>query len=228
MKILILGAKGMLGHDLMKVFGAFWPLGLGINDLDITDVKKLTRKLKKLKPDVIINAAAYTDVDAAEKNKKLAQKINGQAVANLARLSLRLGAILIHFSTDYVFSGRKKQGYQESDLPETPLNNYGRSKLIGERQINKLASQGLKYYLIRTSWLFGPASHRHHHKNFVDTILKLAKNRKMIKVVNDQFGSPTYTYDLALAVKNLLINKAPYGIYHLTIQALRLGINLLE
>jgi len=216
MKILILGARGMLGHDLMAVFKKYHPLGWDIKNLDITKSKQVLTKISQVKPDVVINAAAYTDVDAAEKNKILARQINSQAVGYLAQTCLKLNAIFIHLSTDYVFSGHKRGGYYEKDRSVKPLNFYGQSKLGGEKEILKLKNRGLKYYLIRTAWLFGPKTHPHQHKNFVDAILSLAKRKKRIKVVDDQFGSPTYSADLAQAIKAMVEKKLPSGIYHLT------------
>ncbi|MDD5222087.1 MAG: NAD(P)-dependent oxidoreductase, partial [Patescibacteria group bacterium] len=133
----------------------------------------------------------------------------------LAEICSKLNIILVHFSTDYVFSGRQKTGYLEKYFDHQPVNTYGRSKLLGEVAIKKWANKGLKYYLIRSAWLFGPFSHSRQHKNFVDTILRLAKEKDEIKVVNDQFGCPTYSLDLAKAVERLIIEKHPFGIYHL-------------
>ncbi|MCX6741403.1 MAG: sugar nucleotide-binding protein, partial [Candidatus Parcubacteria bacterium] len=120
------------------------------------------------------------------------------------------------FSTDYVFPGHKKGGYQEKDRPTEPINFYGLSKLGGEKEILKLKNRGLRYYLIRTAWLFGPKSRPHWHKNFVDTILRLAKIKNEIKVVNDQWGCPTYSHDLAQAVKAMVEEKTSSGVYHIT------------
>ncbi|MGB9680699.1 MAG: dTDP-4-dehydrorhamnose reductase [Patescibacteria group bacterium] len=217
-KILILGAKGMLGHDLMAVFEDHQPTGWDINEIDITNKDDVFKKIGTLNPEIIINAAAYTDVDGAEKNKELAMRVNREAVGYLAEICVQNNIILVHYSTDYVFHGNKKEGYKEEDIPEDPVNFYGQSKLLGEKEIKdcKLKIENFKYYLIRTAWLFGPKSNPHQHKNFVDTILKLAQERKEIKVVDDQFGSPTYTYDLARATKELIEKNYPSGIYHLT------------
>ena len=206
----------MLGHDLMVVFKKYHPIGWDIGNLDITKPKQGFSKISKIKPDILINAAAYTDVDGAEKNKIVARKINSQAVGYLARTCLKLNATFVHFSTDYVFSGHKKGGYYEKDQPIKPINFYGLSKLGGEKEILKLKNRGLRYYLIRTAWLFGPKARPHQHKNFVDTILRLAKIENEIKVVNDQWGCPTYSYDLAQAVKAMIEKKLSNGVYHIT------------
>lgn len=216
-KILILGAGGMLGSDLCFVFKKEKPICWAHQDLDITNRKKVVRKINKLNPQIVINAAAYTNVEMAEKEFILAKKINAEAVRNLAEVCAEIGAIFIHYSTDYVFDGKKKRGYCENDKPTKPLNKYGLSKFLGEQMILKLKAQNpnFKFYLIRTSWLFGSRAEPQKHKNFVQTILKLAKEKKELKIINDQFGKPTYTFDLAQATKNLIEKKKPFGIYHL-------------
>ncbi|MCH7758841.1 dTDP-4-dehydrorhamnose reductase [Patescibacteria group bacterium] len=218
MRILILGHQGMLGHDLMAVFSNDQPMGWDTEQIDITDQDQVVKKIGKLNPEIVINAAAYTDVDQAETNQALALKVNATAVGYLAKFCAGHNIILVHYSTDYVFGHANSQGVQESDQPAPPLNFYGQSKRLGEQKILNLGSKtsGLKYYLIRTAWLFGPKANPHQHHNFVDAILKLAQEKNEIKVVDDQFGSPTYTNDLALATKKLLANKYPSGIYHLT------------
>jgi len=176
-KILILGASGMLGSELTKVFEKFNLVSLTHKDLDITKKKKLFKRIKKIKPDIIINATGYTNVEKAKKEKNKAEKVNGLAVGYLGEITKKINGILIHFSTDYVFNGRKKTGFKEKDEPKNPLNTYGKTKLIGENLIRELPN--LKFYLIRTSWLFGKNG-----RNFVKTILKLAwqKKRKKLKL----------------------------------------------
>ncbi|MFN3301502.1 MAG: dTDP-4-dehydrorhamnose reductase [Patescibacteria group bacterium] len=217
-KILILGGKGMLGSDLCFVFRNDETVCWGRKDLDITKKKEVERKIKKLNPKIVINAAAYTDVEMAEKEFFLAKKINSQGVKNLVNVCAEIGAIFVHYSTDYVFDGKKKSGYRESDLPKNPTNKYGLSKLFGEKVIEnyRLKNKNFKYYLIRTSWLFGSKTEPKKHKNFVQTILKLARKKKVLRVVNDQFGKPTYTLDLAKATRRIIKEKLPFGIYHLT------------
>lgn len=205
-KILILGAQGMLGRDLNRVFSEFNPVCWDKKDVDISNQSDLEKKLKDLSPNIVINAAAYTAVDLAEDQKELANQVNGQGVGYLAKIAKEICAILVHFSTDYVFSGAKKEGYQEDDHPN-PINAYGRSKLLGEQLLLKNSEM---YYLIRTSWLYG-----RNGKNFVNTMINLAKEKKEISVVNDQFGKPTFTLDLARATRQLLQEQFPCGIYHL-------------
>jgi dTDP-4-dehydrorhamnose reductase len=201
-KTLILGAGGMLGMDLCKVFPDAEKLRH--SDLDITNREQVIQSIERIKPDIVINAAAYTDVDGCEENQKLAFDINGQAPGYVAQSCSSAGATLVHFSTDYIFDGSKKE-YVESDRPH-PINVYGESKLLGEKNIIQCMDD---YRIIRTSWLFGA-----HGRNFVKTIRKLSREMETVKVVNDQFGKPTYTVDLAWKTA-LIIEQAP-GIYHIT------------
>src|SRR3989338_8906976 len=150
-------------------------------ELDIVDLEKVRERLESIRPDVVINCSAYTKVDDCETNRELAFKINAEAVLNIAKACEELGATLIHFSTDYVFDGKNSEGYKEDDVP-SPINIYGESKLAGEENIRKILKN---YYIIRTSWLFGPGG-----KNFVDTMRSLAKERDTVDVVGDQIGCP--------------------------------------
>jgi len=209
MKILILGSCGMLGHELIEVFKGKHELTLWDRDeIDIADKDDVTKKIFDLNPDIVINAAAYTAVDDAESNNEIAYKVNGYAVGYLSSVCKEINSLLIHFSTDYVFDGQSKSGYDENYQAENPLNEYGKSKLLGEKMI---ADINPRYYLVRTSWLFGKSG-----KNFIETMIKLALEGKELKVVNDQIGSPTYAKDLALKIKELVESKRPYGIYHIT------------
>jgi dTDP-4-dehydrorhamnose reductase len=201
-KTVILGASGMLGSDLCRVFPD--AVKLTHKDLDITDRTKVIEFIKRIKPDVVINAAAYTNVDGCEDKQNLAIEVNGHAPGYIAQACSGIGAMLVHFSTDYVFDGSKKE-YVESDITN-PINVYGQSKLMGEQEIIKNTDN---YRIIRTSWLFGKNG-----KNFVDTMLRLSKEMETVKVVNDQFGKPTYTMDLASKTPDI-INLNP-GIYHIT------------
>jgi len=208
MKILILGAKGMLGTGLMQTFLSYNPIGFDLAELDITNHQALENKLKELNPDLVINAAAYTKVDDCEKNQQIAYEVNGRALGFLAKFCRQLGAKLIHYSTDYVFDGEKEKGYREDDEPN-PLSVYGKSKLEGEKM---LAEQTDNFYLIRTAWLYGQNG-----PNFVKTMISLSEKQPELKVVNDQFGNPTYTKDLAEKTKEIIENKKiKFGIYHVT------------
>ena len=207
-KVLIIGARGMLGQELAKVFKDLNPLLWDKQEIDITDKKQVKNNISPIHPDLIINAAAYTDVDTAETNQELANQINGQAVGYLAQTASEIGALLVHYSTDYVFDGQQEQGYQEDNQPVNPVNLYGQSKLLGEKLLEQNCQQ---YYLIRTSGLYGQQG-----KNFVETILKIAQQKDKIKVVNDQHFKSTYALDLAKQSRELIESKPDFGIYHLT------------
>lgn len=201
-KTLILGAGGMLGTDLKAVFQQ--AVSFTHAELNITDKNAVFSIIDRLRPELVINAAAYTKVDDCEDNQELAFLVNGTAPGYIAEACGRIGSKLVHFSTDYVFDGKKKE-YRESDRPD-PINVYGASKLEGERAIARTTE---KYYIIRTSWLFGL-----HGANFVDTMLKLGASNPVVRVVKDQFGKPTYTKDLAQKIQEILNHD--YGIYHIT------------
>ena len=200
--ILVVGAKGMLGQDLMTLLGAE-ARGVDIEDIDITSMESVQKVLVTLKPRVVINAAAYTDVDGCESNQELAMQVNGEGVAHLALISKEIGAKLVQISTDYVFDGGKGSPYLEDDPPR-PLSVYGESKLAGEMN----ACFNPDQLIVRTQWLYGL-----HGKNFVETMLRLAAEKKELSVVDDQVGSPTWTVDLSLAIKSL-IDKGCRGTYH--------------
>lgn len=211
----------MLGSCFLDFFAGRKDLELiafDSSELDITDYKNLSEKFREIKPEIVINCAAYTAVDEAENAWHEAFKINAEAVKEIALLCKEFDAIFIHFSTDYVFNGETSQGYKENDETR-PINIYGESKAAGEKAIMENAE---KYYIVRTSWLFGPNG-----KNFVDTMIglgqKALKSGTELKVVNDQVGSPTYTRDLCEAVVKYFVQpqlneeKIPdFGIYHLT------------
>ena len=200
--IMIFGANGMLGHALRDVFPH--AILLGHRDVEITDEATVRKVILKERPSVVINAAAYTDVDGCEDKEEHANAVNGLAPGYLAAACSESGAILVHYSTDYIFDG-SRMDYREDDVPN-PLSAYGRSKLLGEQSIQKNTHN---YRIIRTSWLFGG-----HGKNFVDTILALSHQMPQVKVVNDQIGKPTYTVDLARKTPEI-ISREP-GIYHIT------------
>jgi dTDP-4-dehydrorhamnose reductase len=216
-KILILGAKGMLGADLARISAGFDVILWDKEEIDITEQNQVEFRINKLKPEIIINCAAYTAVDACEINRDMALKVNSQAVGYLALVAKKIGAILVHISTDYVFSGLNKKGYAEDSQELGPLNFYGESKLLGEKALINVFD---RYYLIRTSWLYGKNGY-----NFVETMLKLGKEKKEVKIVNDQFGKPTFTVDLARQILYILDNNLPYGIYHVTNETQEGGIS---
>ncbi len=217
MKVLILGAQGNLGSQLMLVFGSE-AIGWDRANLDITNRDEVLAKISELKPEVIINAIAYNAVDKCEADEseyKLANKLNGEAVGYLSEAAIKIGATLVHYSTDYVFSGENKSGYAE-DSKTGPINHYGQSKLSGEEILHTKSVQGLKYYLIRTSKLFGPKGKSEFSKpSFFDLMLGLAQTKTELKVVDEEFSCFTYTVDLARRTKELLKQKYPFGVYHL-------------
>jgi dTDP-4-dehydrorhamnose reductase len=206
MKILILGKNGMLGNAVLKELHNYKCFEFGKEELDITNKEKVSGVMRDIKPNVVINCAAYTDVDACETNQKHAFNVNGKAVGHIAKSCNKIKAHLVHISTDYVFDGTKKQGYNEDDK-KNPISVYGKSKAFGEDLILKNMKQ---FSIIRTSWLFGT-----HGKNFVNSIIKLSKNKNELRVVNDQVGSPTYTKDLALMIKKI-VKEGKHGIFHVT------------
>jgi dTDP-4-dehydrorhamnose reductase len=192
----------MLGQELMGLLGSA-ARGVDVGEIDITDLESVQRVLLTLKPRVVVNAAAYTDVDGCETQAELALQVNGEGVAHLAMISKEIGAKLVQVSTDYVFNGGKGSPYLEDDAP-APLSIYGESKLAGEMN----AKFNPDHLIVRTQWLYGHAG-----KNFVETMLKLAGERSELTVVDDQIGSPTWTRDLALAIQ-ALIEKGCRGTYH--------------
>jgi dTDP-4-dehydrorhamnose reductase len=200
--ILVVGSKGMLGQELMGLLGSA-ARGVDVGEIDITDLESVQRVLVTLKPRIVVNTAAYTDVDGCETQAELALQVNGEGVAHLAMITKEIGAKLVQVSTDYVFNGGKGTPYEEDDAP-APLSIYGESKLAGEMN----AKFNPDHLIVRTQWLYGHAG-----KNFVETMLKLADERSELTVVDDQIGSPTWTRDLALAIK-ALIEKNCCGTYH--------------
>lgn len=193
MKIIIIGSKGQLGWELVRQSQdfSFEILGVDLPQLDITNVAQVKNTIANFQPSLVINAAAYTDVDKAETEQSLAWAVNRDGPANLAVVCAKSDIPLIHISTDYVFDGQKGIPYIETD-PVSPLGIYGKSKAAGE---NKVRSRLKEHIILRTSWLYGVHGH-----NFVKTMLKLGKEKNVIKVVADQYGSPTSAADLAEAV----------------------------
>lgn len=205
MKIALTGSDGMLGHDIQRVFTDVELINFRLSDFDITDPGKTLSAIREAKPDYLIHPAAYTDVDGCENDHLTAYRVNAVGTKNVALACREIHCPVIYISTDYVFDGTKNEPYVESDAPN-PINEYGLSKLDGERFVSSLTDS---FYIVRTSWLYGKSG-----KNFVETISRLLSEKDEIRVINDQTGSPTFTYDLALKLREL-IGKG-YGTYHIT------------
>ncbi|MDU0203706.1 dTDP-4-dehydrorhamnose reductase [Paenibacillus sp. MAH-36] len=205
MRIVVTGANGQLGQDVVKLLECKHEIyGLGKEQLDITNESQCLNIIKDLMPEVVIHCAAYTAVDLAETEEDKAYKVNAVGTRNLVVASEKVGAKLCYISTDYVFDGTASNPYREYDNTN-PQSIYGKSKRAGEFLVQTLSS---KYFIVRTSWMYGK-----YGVNFVKTMLKLAEDCDSLKVVNDQFGSPTYTVDLAGFLEQL-VQTERYGIYH--------------
>ncbi|MCI0764718.1 dTDP-4-dehydrorhamnose reductase [Bacillus sp. TL12] len=206
--IAITGANGQLGRQFAEdLHGLGYRVcALSREDMDITDFSKVDLILRKINPNTIIHCAAYTKVDVAETERDKAFLVNALGTRNVAVVAEKVSAKLVYISTDYVFDGTKETGYDEFDTPN-PINVYGASKYAGENFVKNFHS---RHFIVRTSWLYGK-----YGNNFVETMLKLAKNQLGIKVVNDQTGSPTYVKDLVRCVKELMETEL-YGTYHVS------------
>ncbi|MFB0566881.1 MAG: dTDP-4-dehydrorhamnose reductase [Candidatus Aminicenantaceae bacterium] len=211
MKVAIIGADGQLGSDLVKVFERDEVFPLYYPDFDITKPKESRKVLSSFDIDVVINTAAYHRVDECEDNAQKSFLVNSIAVRELALICRRLSLILVHFSTDYVFDGRKREPYIEEDIPN-PLNVYAVSKLAGEYFVRNILD---KYFLVRSCGLYGEVGCWGKESNFVDAMVDLGKRRKALKIVNDQWVTPTSSAELAARVSEL-IRTAHYGLYHMT------------
>lgn len=206
MKILVTGSRGMLAQDLIPVLKTEHEVApFSKVEMDITHKEIVFGKIKANKPDLVVNCAAYTDVDKAEEERDKAFQINALGVQNLALICAEMQIPLCHISTDYVFDGKKNRPYTPFDN-ENPLNFYGESKLAGEKYIQWILD---KFYIVRTSGLYGSGGN-----NFIFSIIKLAKEHFKVKVVTDQIGSPTFTLNLSYGIKKL-IETGNYGIYHI-------------
>lgn len=208
MKVLVTGANGQLGYDVVKELQKqnIECFGAARNDFDITDFTATEKFIVNYMPDVVIHCAAYTAVDKAEDEQGLCYLVNASATENIAQICKKIDAKMVYISTDYVFDGTKKDFYEVDDKPN-PINVYGKTKLLGEQAVQKIIN---KYFIVRISWVFGE-----HGNNFVKTMLRLGKEHKELNVVADQYGSPTYTADLApLLIEMIKTDK--YGIYHAT------------
>ncbi len=220
MKILITGSNGQLGNELQKIVSTGKAeigsvseeiknaevFAMDVDTLDITNLEQVKKVLNEVKPDVVINCAAATNVDGCEANQDLAFKINSLGPRNLAMVAEELGAKIVQVSTDYVFSGVGEAPLKECDLV-APVSVYGKTKLLGEEFVRDFST---KYYIVRTAWLYGYVGH-----NFVYTMMKLGKDRDTLNVVNDQLGNPTHANDLAYHILKL-IQTEEYGVYHCT------------
>jgi dTDP-4-dehydrorhamnose reductase len=220
MKIIVTGAKGQLGSQLIdiikkgeselgkinSIYKEAEIIGIDIDELDITNLQEVLDFINKEKADLIINPAAYTNVDSCENNQELAFKVNSLGARNLAIAAEAIGAKIIHISTDYVFEGNGTIPYKEYDIPK-PIGVYGKTKYLGEEFIKQFSS---KYFIVRTSWLYG-----YNGNNFVKTIIKAAKERESLNVVNDQRGNPTNAEDLVYHILKIALTEE-YGIYHCT------------
>ncbi|WP_313801712.1 dTDP-4-dehydrorhamnose reductase [Cytobacillus sp.] len=208
MRVLVTGSNGQLGQDLVNLLKNY-PMetyAYTKSELDIINQEAVHAIVHKIRPDVIINAAAYTKVDLAESNEDIAFAVNAWGQRNLSVAAEMYGAKMCYISTDYVFDGSGKEPYKEYDQIN-PLGVYGKSKYAGEELTKTLST---KYFIVRTAWVYGE-----HGNNFVHTMLRLAKDQNKLGVVNDQVGSPTYTVDLAQFIVRL-IQTEKYGIYHAT------------
>lgn len=208
MKVLVTGVNGQLGHDVVNELEkrGIEAVGTDISDMDITDAESVDRVIKAESPDAVIHCAAYTAVDAAEDNEEICRRINVDGTQHIADVCKELDIKMIYISTDYVFGGQGERPWEPDDERD-PQSVYGQTKYEGELAVQNTLS---KYFIVRIAWVFGING-----KNFVKTMLRLSENHDRITVVNDQFGSPTYTYDLARLLVDMVLTEK-YGIYHAT------------
>lgn len=228
MKVAVIGANGQLGSDLLRAFSGGEAIPLTHADIEIVSSQEVEKVLAGISPQVVINTAAFHRVEDCEEEYIKAFQVNAIGPRNLARSCQRLGATLVHISTDYIFDGKNPPkadsgGYLEEDRPN-PLNTYGLTKLASEYYVRNLCS---KHFIVRTSALYGMAKCRAKGENFIDTMLRLAKEKPEIKVVDDVITAPTYTWDLARKIRELIELEQPlnpgalkplnlYGVYHIT------------
>jgi len=203
MKILVTGSKGQLGKELSELYSDEEITGVDIDEMDITDAKQTVNFITEFNPDIVIHAAAMTDVDGCEENKETAFKVNTLGTRNVALACQKANSEMLYISTDFVFDGNKIENYNEFDKP-SPLSIYGKSKYEGEKRVKELLN---KFYIVRTAWLYGDGH------NFVKTMLSLAENKDSLNIVSDQQGTPTYAKDLAIAISKI-VDSGLYGTYH--------------
>ena len=208
MKIFVTGVKGQLGYDVVNELEGrgIETIGVDIEEMDITDSTSTWAVIKESAPDAVIHCAAYTAVDAAEDNEDICRKVNVEGTQNIAAVCKDLDIPMMYISTDYVFDGQGERPWEPDDK-RNPLSVYGQTKYEGELAVQKTLD---KYFIVRITWAFGVNG-----KNFVRTMLRLAETNDKITVVNDQFGAPTYTYDLAVLLADMIVTDK-YGIYHAT------------
>ena len=208
MKVLVTGVKGQLGYDVVNELTArgHEAIGVDVQDMDITDAEAVDRVIKAAAPDAVIHCAAYTAVDAAEDNEEICRRVNAGGTQNIANVCKELDIKMIYISTDYVFNGEGERPWEPDDRRE-PVSVYGQTKYEGELAVQNTLE---KYFIVRIAWVFGING-----KNFVKTMLKLAETHDTLRVVDDQFGSPTYTFDLSKLLVDM-IETEKYGVYHAT------------
>lgn len=211
-KILLTGLTGQVGQELQQTLPTLGEVvGVSRRELDLSQPEQIRRQITEIAPDIIVNAAAYTAVDKAETESELAMAINARAPEAIAQAAQDIGATVLHISTDYVFDGTNHTPYEESDRPN-PLGIYGKSKLLGEEAVRNCD----RHLILRTAWVYGSRG----HGNFVKTMLRLGAERSELKVVADQIGSPTWSYDIASAITQLLAkslqDRSIQGTYHFT------------
>ena len=208
MRVFVTGVKGQLGYDVMNELEkqGLEGIGVDIDEMDITDADQVNEVIKEAAPDAVIHCAAYTAVDAAEDNEEICRKVNAQGTENIAKVCEELDIKMMYISTDYVFNGQGERPWEPDDERE-PLNVYGQTKYEGELAIEEHVK---KFFTVRIAWVFGVNG-----KNFIKTMLNLGKTHDHLTVVNDQTGSPTYTYDLARLLVDM-IQTDKYGRYHAT------------
>lgn len=209
MKVLVTGVKGQLGHDVMNELAkrGYEGVGVDVEEMDITDEAAVRRVMEEVRPDKMVHCAAWTAVDAAEDQVEMCRKVNALGTENIAKMCGELDIPMIYLSTDYVFDGEGIRPWEPDDPVVKPLNVYGQTKYEGELAVEKYTD---KYYIVRIAWVFGVNG-----KNFIKTMLNLGKTHDTLTVVDDQIGTPTYTYDLAKLLVDML-EKEEYGKYHAT------------
>ena len=213
MKALVTGVKGQLGHDVMNELAkrGYEGVGVDVEEMDITDAAAVDSVIREAKVDSVVHCAAWTAVDAAEDNEEMCRKVNAEGTENIAKVCKALDIPMIYISTDYVFEGEGTRPWEPDDKVTQPLNIYGQTKYEGEQAVERLLD---KYYIVRIAWVFGVNG-----KNFIKTMLNLGKTHDKLTVVSDQIGSPTYTYDLARLLVDM-IETDKYGRYHATNEGL--------